>query len=982
MLKAKLKFGDKSFEIVTVESLLPRLKQLHEYADLPKAKLLKPILLAEAKARGIKQYGKLSAAALATALQSEFQRLEVAVLDDDSCGEPEGGSEPEGGGEPDPGGEPQGGGGAGVDEYEGGGGGGGDGEEVEDAEPQVDEEQTLQAQLRRAATEAKQQQLRFVEKKHAELAKTKRLIIDLVDLLRSVGYKPEITIASDAQGLAVCEIALGGGGAPPVAPTGLAVTLQSSGAAGAEVLAPVLKACLRRVTLWELPSATKLLLFMVRDYRNIRSTAIARYGINGQMCQGKLRLAVAHVIQRFEAAAKPVLAEIAAKLPTPPVSPVPPIPPAPPVPPTPSTCVIEVLVYDGEKCNIDSSPNQGQFPHSLYALALHSEKLMLSDSEKLGSSRTTLLARIREVSTRAPLPRCLSRAGLALHAVPAARRQTRVPSALSGTWRSEEAWAGVRGDIEEAPLWIWYKRREKAATRLQSARRRHNATVTAARLRVVPAVAPGLAAAPALAVTPAVAPAVAPALAPAVTPAVAPAVAPTVTVADARLPAARSTVDFKALQPTAAAAKRATAVNAAAEETVATAAFWKQRAQDFGLSKAVLPSGPLGRILNDPGMRRLAHEQARMRPVRQPTPLERVGRTVDGGFELSSASDPWAAIARFDHGQPPPPPTLCGVTIGAGGRVKLRVFSTLGHDPSFVDARQMLKAQQMEQEEAQPSLSLAQLKDELLLAYFERERARLTSEGHDFNHYFLPPQGALVLPCGRRLEIQCSKHKDKNGMQVLTRQKVPGLLNLQNILAVARRMHTEDPANFPLVAAFIRTIDMQDSSALAWPMLSQEFQAELALEESTAVEATYLSALGGAHMAFDMPGLPIAERVRLIEVVRQNALLNAAGDALFLPFGGGKKRERDGEPVGVRSGAMRGLAGTNLRAMLEGADVVAALRVGNSAAVFETMNLKLTNTDHVEFSFSVLSKLGGGFKGELDQACQTFRRADIASQVA
>ena len=430
------------------------------------------------------------------------------------------------------------------------------------------------------------------------------------------------------------------------------------------------------------------------------------------------------------------------------------------------------------------------------------------------------------------------------------------------------------------------------------------------------------------------------------------------------------------------AAWRRRAVVAMAKEKVQSAAFWKQRAAEYGLSRAVLPCGPLGSILDDAGMRRLARKQALLRPARQQTPLEQVGATADGHFKLPSAGDPWAAVGRFAQGEPPLPPTECRTTVGAGGRVSLRILNITAHDTSFVNGRQMLKAQQMEQEEASPSLSLAQLKDELLLAYFEKERARLTSEGHDFEHYVTPPQGVLVLPCGRRIEIQCPKHKDKNTMQVLSRQKVPGVLNLQNILAVARQMHKEDPANFPLVAAFIRTTDMQSSPALAWPMLSQPFQAELALQELTINEATYLSALGDAHMGFDMPGLPIEERVRLIEVVRQNALLNVCGDRLFLPYGGGKKRERDGEPCGIRSASLFGLASTNVRAMLEGADAVAALRIGNPASIFNNTNLKVTNTDHVEHAFATLSKLGGYYKGELVQACQTFRRADHLESVA
>ena len=303
-------------------------------------------------------------------------------------------------------------------------------------------------------------------------------------------------------------------------------------------------------------------------------------------------------------------------------------------------------------------------------------------------------------------------------------------------------------------------------------------------------------------------------------------------------------------------------------------------------------------------------------------------------------------------------------------------------EPFFVNMRQMLKAQQMEAEEAKPTLTLTQLKEELLLAIYEKKRAELTAKGHDFFHYFEPPQGVIEMPDGRRLEVQCPKHKTKNTMQVLSRQKTAGLLDLQKIIATARLLHEEDSKNFTLVAAFLRNTDMQDSAALAHPLISQQFQAELALNESTANESTFLSAVGDGHIALDMPGLPMVERVRLLEVVRQNALLNAMGDAIFFPFGGGVARQRAGEPLGVRSASFNGLAGTNMRAMLQASDVLASLREGNPTAIFETLNLKLMNTDRIEFSFSVLKKLGGYYKGELEQAKQTFRRADHLESVS
>ena len=406
-------------------------------------------------------------------------------------------------------------------------------------------------------------------------------------------------------------------------------------------------------------------------------------------------------------------------------------------------------------------------------------------------------------------------------------------------------------------------------------------------------------------------------------------------------------------------------------------------------SRAVRPAGPLGRILPGKGMQREAAAQARLRPQRQSTPLERAAR-VAGERAAAEAS------SAFASGTAPPEPSAPAELLFDGDA--WRAVQSLGPpscartsgDPlahvDFVNARQMLKAQQLLREQAAPTLSLAQLKDELLLAVFERERKRLTDEGHDMFHFFEPPQGPLVvghleLPDGRRLEIQCPKHKDKNVMQVVSRQKVAGVLDLLKLLAVARSMHQEDPQQFILVAPFLRVTDMQCAAALAYPMLDMGFHAELELQGHDA-EATIFSAYGAGHTGFDMPGLTMDERVRRIEVVRQNMLYNVVGDSLCLPFGGGAAREKAGEPTGVRAASFRGMAATNVLAMLQGCDVLAAIRESTPPAVFATLNTRIGNTDNVEHFFSVLKKLGGYYKGDLSQAVQTFIRADHNESVA
>ena len=170
-------------------------------------------------------------------------------------------------------------------------------------------------------------------------------------------------------------------------------------------------------------------------------------------------------------------------------------------------------------------------------------------------------------------------------------------------------------------------------------------------------------------------------------------------------------------------------------------------------------------------------------------------------------------------------------------------------------------------------------------------------------------------------------------------------------------------------------------AALAYPMLDMGFHAELELQGHDA-EATIFSAYGAGHTGFDMPGLTMDERVRRIEVVRQNMLYNVVGDSLCLPFGGGAAREKAGEPTGVRAASFRGMAATNVLAMLQGCDVLAAIRESTPPAVFATLNTRIGNTDNVEHFFSVLKKLGGYYKGDLSQAVQTFIRADHNESVA
>ena len=78
-----------------------------------------------------------------------------------------------------------------------------------------------------------------------------------------------------------------------------------------------------------------------------------------------------------------------------------------------------------------------------------------------------------------------------------------------------------------------------------------------------------------------------------------------------------------------------------------------------------------------------------------------------------------------------------------------------------------------------------------------------------------------------------------------------------------------------------------------------------------------------------------------------NTLLvyNLAGDQLFMPFGGGEKREQKGYYRGVREGKIGGLPAQNLLAMLANANARGHLRVTDPVLYKELVELTFNQRD-------------------------------------
>ena len=128
------------------------------------------------------------------------------------------------------------------------------------------------------------------------------------------------------------------------------------------------------------------------------------------------------------------------------------------------------------------------------------------------------------------------------------------------------------------------------------------------------------------------------------------------------------------------------------------------------------------------------------------------------------------------------------------------------------------------------------------------------------------------------------------------------------------------------------------------------------------------------------PSLPHVERARLIELVRTSAICNLYGDMLARPHSGGAKRSRDGGLQGVRAGCVRGFAGSNLRALLQGADAVAAVRDAYPELT-ALLSMDTFNTNDLELGFSLLWQMCNGCKPEFFQMEKMGRRIEYLEQL-
>ena len=111
-------------------------------------------------------------------------------------------------------------------------------------------------------------------------------------------------------------------------------------------------------------------------------------------------------------------------------------------------------------------------------------------------------------------------------------------------------------------------------------------------------------------------------------------------------------------------------------------------------------------------------------------------------------------------------------------------------------------------------------------------------------------------------------------------------------------------------------------------------------------------------------------------------MANIYGASLFLPFGGGVQRARAGALAGVRAASVGGLAGTNLRALLEAADVHAGFRERYGPVLASHLCQKVGNTDNLELGFAIIVRLLPGFaKGEFEQMLKQSARGDFLERL-
>ena len=245
---------------------------------------------------------------------------------------------------------------------------------------------------------------------------------------------------------------------------------------------------------------------------------------------------------------------------------------------------------------------------------------------------------------------------------------------------------------------------------------------------------------------------------------------------------------------------------------------------------------------------------------------------------------------------------------------------------TFVNMAQLLQERRV-RTAAEATLTRSEMVDELKLVYMDACRAECVRLGWPLARHYYSPRD--------RCFIQCVGHKMKNFVQNLASLAASGesaFLDAAALLSVARVLAEKQPAVYNgLVAALTKTADMQGEDALAWLLICPAFLDELWARGHEKEYAT-LEAVAMGYLACDMPGLNDATRTMWMEMLNSLLVYNIAGDQLYMPFGGGDKREEKGRYLGVREGKIGGSPAQNLLAFVSNAGARAHLR--NNKAVY------------------------------------------------
>ena len=127
-------------------------------------------------------------------------------------------------------------------------------------------------------------------------------------------------------------------------------------------------------------------------------------------------------------------------------------------------------------------------------------------------------------------------------------------------------------------------------------------------------------------------------------------------------------------------------------------------------------------------------------------------------------------------------------------------------------------------------------------------------------------------------------------------------------------------------------------------------------------------------------GLSFNQRVLMVGVVRQAALLNVWGQQLCLPFGGGGGSGSARGLAGVRAGHVQGLVGGNVRAMLTHGSWLCAFDE-RYPALAPFLSMDTTNTNDLELGFSLIWSACNGCKPEFFQTERSSRRIEALEMI-